>query len=224
MRARRVQRVRVDVDRDRAPARVTMRASARVPSAVIRNTVRALAVAALVALARALVADDGALWRIRDDGRGRRRRRDDDARAIDAMARVLCAWALTYYGFLFNQSCVALEAHAEMTREARAKGTEAPKLLAVKYGRVSCARVLVSARTVGNFIEQSLALMPGLFAHFYVFGGLRAIRAAWLWLVVRWLYPVAYSYGLPWVFFVTVPNYACVFGMYIELARHAKLL
>lgn len=188
-----------------------------------RAGVRAIAVLAIALFVASCRADDGALLAL---GETTARRRGDGARdvALRALARFLCGWALTYYGFLFNQSCTAIEAHKLMCAKAAEAKAEKPSFADIKYGRARVGSVLVADRAVGNFMEQSLALLPALLAHFYVVGGLRGVRVAWAWLVVRWLYPAAFARGLPWFLFVTVPNYACVFGMYIDLARFAKVI
>jgi len=188
-----------------------------------RAGVRAIAVLVIALFVASCRADDGALLALEKTPTGRR---GGDARDVPlrALARFLCAWALTYYGFLFNQSCTAIEAYKVTSAKATESKEKPPSFADVKYGRARVGSVLVADRAVGNFMEQSLALFPALFAHFYVVGGLRGVRAAWTWLVVRWLYPAAFARGLPWFIFVTVPNYACVFGMYIDLARFAKLV
>lgn len=149
--------------------------------------------------------------------------RGDAARDV---ARFLCAWAMTYYGLLFNQSGAAFEEAARLRARAKKDGARPPKMYEVKYslGGVTSREVLCADRTVGNFMEQSLALVPALLAHFYVFGGTRGVRFAWAWLVVRWAYGAAFRKGLPWFIFITVPNYACVFALYVDLARYAGLL
>ena len=149
--------------------------------------------------------------------------RGDAARDV---ARFLCAWAMTYYGLLFNQSGAAFEEAAKLRARAKKDGARPPKMYEVKYSRggVTSREVLCADRTVGNFMEQSLALVPALLAHFYVFGGTRGVRFAWAWLVVRWAYGAAFRKGLPWFIFITVPNYACVFALYVDLARYAGLL
>lgn len=149
--------------------------------------------------------------------------RGDAARDV---ARFLCAWAMTYYGLLFNQSGAAFEEAARLQARAKKDGARPPKMYEVKYSRggVTSREVLCADRTVGNFMEQSLALVPALLAHFYVFGGTRGVRFAWAWLVVRWAYGAAFRKGLPWFIFITVPNYACVFALYVDLARYAGLL
>jgi len=149
--------------------------------------------------------------------------RGDAARDV---ARFLCAWAMTYYALLFNQSGAAFEEAARLRARAKKDGARPPKMYEVKYslGGVTSREVLCADRTVGNFMEQSLALVPALLAHFYVFGGTRGVRFAWAWLVVRWAYGAAFRKGLPWFIFITVPNYACVFALYVDLARYAGLL
>lgn len=188
-----------------------------------RAGVRVIAVLAIALFVHACRAEEGALLAWRETTSGRRGDGARDA-AQRALARFLCGWALTYYGFLFNQSCTAIEAYKVVSAKAAEAKGEKPSFADVKYGRARVGSVLVADRAVGNFVEQSLALFPALFAHFYVVGGLRGVRAAWAWLVVRWLYPAAFARGLPWFIFVTVPNYACVFGMYIDLARFAKVI
>ena len=150
--------------------------------------------------------------------------------AADGTARdvagFLCAWAMTYYGLLFNQSCTAIEAGQRLRAKARKQSEPPPRMYEVKYARagVTSREVLCADRTVGNFMEQSLALLPALLMHAYVFGGTRGVRCAWAWLVVRWAYGAAFRRGLPWFIFITVPNYACVLALYVDLARFAGLL
>lgn len=150
--------------------------------------------------------------------------------AADGAARdvagFLCAWAMTYYGLLFNQSCTAIEAGQRLRAKARKEGAPTPRMYEVKYARggVTSREVLCADRTVGNFMEQSLALLPALLTHAYLFGGTRGVRFAWAWLVVRWGYGAAFRRGLPWFIFITVPNYACVFALYVDLARFAGVL
>ena len=146
--------------------------------------------------------------------------RGDAARDV---ARFLCAWAMTYYGLLFNQSGAAFEEAARLRARAKKDGARPPKMYEVKYslGGVTSREVLCADRTVGNFMEQSLALVPALMAHFYVFGGTRGVRfrvgMARRAMGVR----CRVSKGLPWFIFITVPNYACVFALYVDLARYA---
>lgn len=150
--------------------------------------------------------------------------------AADGAARdvagFLCAWAMTYYGLLFNQSCTAIEAGQRLRAKARKEGAPTPRMYEVKYARggVTSREVLCADRTVGNFMEQSLALLPALLTHAYLFGGTRGVRFAWAWLVVRWGYGATFRRGLPWFIFITVPNYACVFALYVDLARFAGVL
>ncbi len=84
--------------------------------------------------------------------------------AVRDVARFLCAWAMTYYGLLFNQSGAAFEEAARLRAQAKKDGARPPKMYEVKYSRggVTSREVLCADRTVGNFMEQSLALVPAL--------------------------------------------------------------
>ncbi len=70
------------------------------------------------------------------------------------MARFLCAWAMTYYGLLFNQSGAAFEESSRLRAQAKKDGARPPKMYEVKYSRGGMAsrEVLCADRTVGNFM------------------------------------------------------------------------
>jgi hypothetical protein len=176
-------------------------------------------------------------------GLGRRRDARETTTTMDelgarAMARWMVGWAMTYYALLFNQSCTAIEcfedARAKAAAAAKKKSDDdpggnkrAPTFGEIKYGQGGkrARRVMIADRAMGNFLEQSLALLPALGAHFFTFGGsMRTARVAWMWLSARWFYFHAFRAGLPWFVFVTVPNYVCVFGLYVDLARFAGMV
>ena len=159
-----------------------------------------------------------------DDGGG-----DGDA-VVNALGGFMCAYALTFYALLWNQSCVALEALREARRGA--SDADAPTLFDIKYGARKTPAYVTAERSVGNFIEQSVALLPALFYHVFATGRREGVRVAYAWLVVRWLYPWSFARGFGWftnlqtpVFlFVTFPNYVAIGVLYRDIARHAGLL
>jgi hypothetical protein len=171
---------------------------------------------------------------------GRRRDATMHVLGARAMARWMVGWAMTYYALLFNQSCTAIEcfedaqeaskadaATKEKKDEGENKAKPSPSFGEIKYGQGGKRprRVMIADRAMGNFLEQSLALLPALGAHFMAFGGsMRTARIAWMWLSARWFYFRAFRAGLPWFIFVTVPNYVCVFGLYVDLARFAGMV
>ena len=59
-------------------------------------------------------------------------------------------------------------------------GARPPKMYEVKYslGGVTSREVLSRTRRVGNFMEQSLALVPASPGDSYVFGGTRRVRSS----------------------------------------------
>ena len=215
-----------------------------------RRGVRAMAAACVATLVVAVRADAFALVDFDAGGEvtgllGRRRDAGSttttmmDQLGARAMARWMVGWAMTYYALLFNQSCTAIECFEDARAKAAAakkkksddddpgENERAPTFGEIKYGQGGkrARRVMIADRAMGNFLEQSLALLPALGAHFFTFGGsMRTARVAWMWLSARWFYFHAFRAGLPWFVFVTVPNYVCVFGLYVDLARFAGMV
>lgn len=204
-----------------------------------RRGVYAISLACVVTLVVAMRADAHALIDFDDSQQTVGRRRDATTLGARAMARWMVGWAMTYYALLFNQSCTAIEcfedarnaskadAAKKKKEESESEATPPPSFGEIKYGQGGKRprRVMIADRAMGNFLEQSLALLPALGAHFMAFdGSMRTARVAWMWLSARWFYFHAFRAGLPWFIFVTVPNYVCVFGLYVDLARFAGMV
>lgn len=207
-----------------------------------RRGVRAISLACVATLVVAVRADAYALIDFDNSQQravGRRRDATLDVLGARAMARWMVGWAMTYYALLFNQSCTAIECFEDAREASKADAAKKkkeesereakppPSFGEIKYGQGGKRprRVMIADRAMGNFLEQSLALLPALGAHFMAFGGsMRTARVAWMWLSARWFYFHAFRAGLPWFIFVTVPNYVCVFGLYVDLARFAGMV
>ena len=116
------------------------------------------------------------------------------------------------YIFLFHQSATSFGAHAELRREAKARGEKAPRLAEVKYGGNSGA-VLAANRCVGNYLEQLVPFLLSLFGHALFVSANQAAAIGWAWVFFRSYYGFVFGRPFPALFTSTIPAYLCVWWM-----------
>mmetsp|Transcript_26382 Transcript_26382/g.60268 ORF Transcript_26382/g.60268 Transcript_26382/m.60268 type:complete len:188 (+) Transcript_26382:34-597(+) len=121
-------------------------------------------------------------------------------------------WVGLLYSFLFLQSAASFHARAQLKKEATQRGEKPPSFKDVKYSQRGVVAEAVHAmdRTVGNFLEQSLPLLLGLYLHAVLVSPSGAAAASWLWLLFRSYYPLVFNSPVPGVFASTMPAYACL--------------
>lgn len=126
------------------------------------------------------------------------------------------AWAGLYYMFLFLQSWSSFVGFKQLKQEAANRGEKAPKYADVKYSRGGAQATIVQVmdRTVGNYMEQSLPLLVGLFFHAFLVSPASASAAAWVWVLSRTYYPLVYKAGSIQVFASTLPGYVCIWYLW----------
>ena len=90
----------------------------------------------------------------------------------------------------------------------------------VKYSNP--ARVaLTGDRTVGNTLEQTAPFLISLWLCALFHSANVAAFYGWLWLAFRSVYPFCFYFGLPWLFFSTLPGYAFLVLMLAPIAGPA---
>jgi len=135
---------------------------------------------------------------------------------------VTAAWALLYYAFLWDQSATGFAVLMDERDRAKAEGKPLPTLAAVKYGHHGkSARMLAADRTVGNYLEQSLAFLVSLWLHAAFVSPANAAAFGWAWVGFRFIYPWVFRLKFPGVFLSTVPAYLCILYLLGEVVRCA---
>jgi hypothetical protein len=125
--------------------------------------------------------------------------------------RVTIGWAALYMSFLSYQAWSKFYALSALKKEVKAADGKAPSLMDVKYGSAGNKHFALNAdRTAGNMLEQSPIFLAALWTHAAFVDVGSAAQLGWMWLLARTIYPVAFSGGLPWLLFSTMPGYICV--------------
>jgi len=168
-----------------------------------------------------------------------------DAKRYHPIILVSLGWNALYFCFLQGQAAAAFWMH-KVRREAASKGVEASPQLTnrtcksidfadVKYGRerANAGLIFTMDRSVGNMLEQSVPFLLAIWLHALAKSPTTAAWYGWLWLLLRALYPLAFSHpswsptlwgaqrrlGVSWVSFVTWPSYAIVWVLLIGAAQ-----
>lgn len=165
-----------------------------------------------------------------------------DAKRYTPVVLVTLGWCALYYCFLQGQSAAAFWVH-KARREAASKKDDPPALrpqksldfATVKYGKdvTSAGLIFTMDRSVGNMLEQSVPFLLAIWLHALAKSPTTAAWYGWLWLLLRALYPLAFSHpswspklwgaqrrlGVSWVSFVTWPSYAIVWVLLIGAAQ-----
>ena len=106
-------------------------------------------------------------------------------------------------------------------------------LLTVANPYVPGSTPATADRSVGNMLEQSVPFLLAIWLHALAKSPTTAAWYGWLWLLLRALYPLAFSHpswspklwgaqrrlGVSWVSFVTWPSYAIVWVLLIGAAQ-----
>lgn len=166
-----------------------------------------------------------------------RKRAADGPLRFRPVVLVSLAWAALYFCFLQGQSASAFWVHQQL-REAGAKGgAPAPAWASLKYDRSQQRRglIFVMERTVGNYVEQSLPFLLGLWMNAAIATPADAAKLGWTWLLLRCCYPLCFAHQLPHrptgslsafaklgigvLSLVTWPSYAIVWSLLVGAAK-----
>ena len=128
---------------------------------------------------------------------------------------VTVAWVLLHYTFLFGQSAMAFHV---LGKEKRAGLIS---LRSIKHGGQGGKLMLMANRTVGNFMEQSVAFVPGMWLCAFFYDSFSAAVLGWLWLITRTYYPFVYNQPFPALWFSTIPGYVLIFSSYAAAVNSA---
>lgn len=118
--------------------------------------------------------------------------------------KVSIAFVVLSYGFLSFQSFAKFYLYFKLKEKD-------PKvsLRKIKYNNTDPIAI-VSDRTAGNLIEQSVLFMSSLWLCAVFYSADYAGKVGWIWLISRSYYPFVFNYGIPWLLLSTVPGYICI--------------
>ena len=125
-------------------------------------------------------------------------------------------WVLLFTLFIMHESASTFITLAKLKAEAKKNGKKPPSFASVKYGSSGGLPILRAKRTTGNFLEQSLPFLLGVWLHAFFVSPYTAGLYGWCWLSVRSFYPLVYGRGGA-LFAVTVPNYVLIGMLFYPL-------
>ena len=186
-----------------APAADLERKPARPPPAALQYVVGSL-VAALSALFLAL------LFQGRGDLFGPETGEPCfDTGSCGPVIRVALGWLCLYFCFLFFQS---------LQRFRTGSGKPITFGSPIFAGEPRADATRIGDRTTGNMVEQSVPFLFVLVLHAMLVDSGTAAQLGWWWLLFRAPYPVAYAWGIPYLFISTLPGYALLAALAWPLA------
>mmetsp|Transcript_4828 Transcript_4828/g.9899 ORF Transcript_4828/g.9899 Transcript_4828/m.9899 type:complete len:186 (+) Transcript_4828:290-847(+) len=126
---------------------------------------------------------------------------------------VVAASMCMYYVFLFYQSYTTFDELQKARKTFRDKKTkEAPDIKQIKYG-VENVNVVAANRTAGNYTEQLVPFLLGLYFYSTYVSVQGAVKWGWVWLFFRSFYTVVFKLPFPCLLISTIPAYYCVWFM-----------
>jgi hypothetical protein len=138
------------------------------------------------------------------------------ARSVESLAPVfLCTVASValLYAWLYSQSVAGFGAYNEARAAAKKADKKPPTLADIKYAAAPDKRILIANRTVGNYMEQYIPFLVGLYGHALFVDANAAASLGWLWLAFRSYYPFVFGAKFPALLASTLPAYGVLWWM-----------
>ena len=139
------------------------------------------------------------------------------AKTFEAPIKATFAYLVLYFVFLYFQAGVGhvqfYLAKKKAQSDAKEKGEKVEKVSygKIKYGQSNDKLSLTALRTVGNLMEQAIPFLTSLWLHAVFVSPEGAANVAWIYIITRSYYPIAFYLGMPYILFSTLPGYGCIF-------------
>mmetsp|Transcript_21530 Transcript_21530/g.49357 ORF Transcript_21530/g.49357 Transcript_21530/m.49357 type:complete len:193 (-) Transcript_21530:107-685(-) len=125
---------------------------------------------------------------------------------------VTAAAMAMYYVFLFRQSTVSFAEFEKALRDYKEKKIDVrPSIGRIKYD-LGNPNILAATRTVGNYNEQLVPFLIGMYLYASFVSVKGAAQYGWAWLLFRSYYEWGYR-RVPALFLSTIPAYGCVLAL-----------
>ncbi len=162
-----------------------------------------------------------------------------DATEFKGPIQITIAYLVMYYIFLYLGAFIKLAKGASLLlRKPAANGkinaplvngntssnvSEADSELEIESKAKEARLILTIERTQGNTLEQMPPFLIALWLMTVFDSGDKARDFGIAYIVFRFIYPICFYYGLPWILISTLPGYAIIWAMLSRVAKNAKI-
>ena len=148
------------------------------------------------------------------------------ARELSPLALVTTVYIALLYCFFFAQSYVKIWLIQNARGSAnRLKSSDVrycdPVVAKIKYDVASGSiAALVADRAVGNTLEQAIPFLVASWLHavFVPAGAALSAKLAYMYILSRFIYPLCFYCGHPYLLLSTVPGYLIIFYQLLTVA------
>ena len=142
-----------------------------------------------------------------------------DINGYKSIIKVLAAYVLLYFCFLYLQSGIKFYVYFQAKSAPKDKG-EKVSYASIKYNSKDRLSLMVD-RTVGNTMEQAIPFLLALGLNTVFISADNAAWYGWIYIATRSYYPFAFRLGLPYLLFSTIPGYGCIAALLWEVVSKA---
>merc|ERR1712224_310694 len=125
-------------------------------------------------------------------------------------------YIIVYFCLLTYQSFSKFYLYSQKKKEAAKKDNKKVSLAQVKYYNADVI-ALQGDRSVGNFVEQSIAFLPLFWLHAVFVDPSQSFTIALIYTISRAIYPIVFILPFGWLFVSTLPGYMVLSYLIYEL-------